>query len=244
VRTAVVHLNKMAARKRPFSVQEVISEVSGDFRDKGEEEGAVPNLEDVLKLSVEGFHGLRHCIDNYSQFKADATACLGNVYRRHESGTCEMDRCLMSTVPLMPMLSTEVNLWIKGIYRRMLANPKARNPWMIELKRDLSEEVFNGFRHAVGGALSSFGVLIGENSVTFININRLNRDFSKFCDCSKSEIKEQLKKSFGGNRKGFKAEVLVTNDKPFSLVYDRKRKQIKLNCSYGCWNEFGYGFHQ
>lgn len=58
-----------------------------------------------------------------------------------------------------------------------------------------------------------------------------------------SEVSDKLKKPFGGKRKGFKAEVIVNKEKPFVIAYNGKRKRIALACSYGCWNEFGYGFH-
>ena len=82
-----------------------------------------------------------------------------------------------------------------------------------------------------------------ENSVVkFTHRKRLFRDFSKFCGLTQSDIKTKLKKTFSGNRKNFKADVLVAEDKPF-IIYDHKRMKVIVTCHYGLWNEFGYGFH-
>ena len=149
----------------------------------------------------------------------------------------------MSSLPAWPMITSEVLMWLSRISRRMSANPKASNPWTIEVKRDLPQEIFQVLRKSVQGAPSAFGVSMEENVVKYTHKNRLLRDFSKFSGIPQSEVAKKLKKSFGGNRKGFKAEVLVSREKPFSIAYNFKRKQVTLACNYGCWNEFGYGFH-
>ena len=125
----------------------------------------------------------------------------------------------------------------------MSANPKASNPWAIEVKRDLPQEIFEVLMRSVQGAVSAFGVSVEENIIKYHHKNRLLRDFSKFSNIPQSEVAKKLKKNFGGNRKGFKAEVLLSREKPFSIAYNCKRKQVTLACNYGCWNEFGYGFH-
>ena len=82
-----------------------------------------------------------------------------------------------------------------------------------------------------------------DSIVKFTQKKRLFRDFSKFCSVTQSDIKTKLKKTFGGNRKNFRAEVLVDDHKPFTIRYDHKRMQVTVTCHYGCWNNFGYGFH-
>ena len=156
-----------------------------------------------------------------------------------------MDSVLISYVSVAPIKTSEVVLWLKGIHRRILANPRATNPWSIELKRDLPEEVFVHIRNAIRGGISAFGVSVEQNTVEFTHRNRLVRDLSKLCGIPKSDIiNTRLKKSFGGKRKGFNAEVLVSSEKPFIISYDCRKSQVKLLCKYGCWNEFGYGFHE
>ena len=154
-----------------------------------------------------------------------------------------MDRVMLSTISVWPMITAEVLMWVKYINRRMLATPKARNLWCIEIKRDLPQEIFQPIRDAVKKGVSAFGVSVEDSMVKFTQKKRLFRDFSKFCGVTQSDIKTKLKKTFGGNRKNFRAEVLVDDHKPFTIRYDHKRMQVTVTCHYGCWNNFGYGFH-
>ena len=154
-----------------------------------------------------------------------------------------MDKVMFSTTSVSSMITTEVWMWVKFINRRMLATPKARNPWCIEIKRDLPQEIFQHIRDAVKKGVSAFGVLVEDSMVKFTQKKRLFRDFSKFCGVTQSDIKTKLQKILCGNRKSFRAEVLVDDHKPFAIHYDHKRVQVIVKCHYGCLNNFGYGFH-
>ena len=99
----------------------------------------------------------------------------------------------------------------------MVASPRARNPWFIEIKRDLPQEIFCVIKDAVLSGISAFGVSVEDSVVKFNHKNRLYRDLSKFCGLTKSEIQNRLRKNFGARHKDFKAEVLVDNNKPLSL---------------------------
>ena len=139
----------------------------------------------------------------------------------------------MSSLPAWPMITLEVLIWLNRIKRRISANPKASNPWTIEVKRDLPQEIFEVLVKSVQG-----GVSVEDNVIKYTQSN-----FSKFSGIPQSEVANKLKKNFGGNRKGFKAEVLAIREKPFSTAYNCKRKQVTLACKYGCWNDFGCSFH-
>ena len=82
---------------------------------------------------------------------------------------------------------------------------------------------------SVQGALSAFGLSVEDKVIKYTHKNRLLRDFSKFSGVPQSEVKDKLKnKLWGGTRKGFKAEVLVSREKPFVIAYNYKRKQATL----------------
>ena len=232
----------MAATRECFSVEQVIEEVCSSG-DTSELDGPQLSVEDVLKLSLENFRSLRPSVVNYSEFQEEVSRQLLNVYSRHKIGVHGTEKVLLSSLPARPMVSCEVSLWLRGVKRRMLANPKARNPWTIEIKRDLPEELFSCLMMSIRGAPSAFGVSVEDTGIKYTHKNRFLRDFSKFAGIPQSEVLNNLKKTFGGKRKGFKAEVLVSREKPFIISYDCKRKQVALACNYGCWNEFGYGFH-
>lgn len=44
----------------------------------------------------------------------------------------------------------------------MSANPKASNPWTIEVSNDLPQEIFEVLRKSVQGAPSAFGVSVED----------------------------------------------------------------------------------
>lgn len=225
-----------------FTRDQVVEEVCAESEINVENEHLQLSLEELLKLSLDKFRHLSS-IANFSDFPEEARGQLLSVYPCHEEGIHGMDKALLSSLPVWPVISSEIILWLNGLNRRMSANPKARNPWTIELSRDLPEELFSSLRKAIQGAVSAFGVSVEDTVIKYNNKNRLLRDFSRFSCIPRSEVSDKLKKTFGGKRKGFKAEVIVNKEKPFVIAYNGKRKRIALSCSYGCWNEFGYGFH-
>ena len=233
----------MAARRESFSRGQIIEEISVESVETEESEGPEVSLEEVLEMSISNFTALRPSISNFYDFREEARQLTLNVYRRHKDGVHGMEKPLMSSLPAWPMITSEVLMWLNGIRRRMSANPKASNPWAIEVKRDLPQAVFDIIIKSVQGALSAFGVSVEDRVIKYTHKNRLLRDFSKFSGIPQSEVAAKLKKNFGGNHKGFKAQLLVSREKPFVIGYNCKRKQVTLACSYGCWNEFGYGFH-
>ena len=91
-----------------------------------------------------------------------------------------MDKALMSSIPAWPMITSEVLMWLNRIRRRMSANPKASNPWTIEVKRDLPQEMFEIIMKSVQGAPSTFGVSVEENMMKYTDRNRFLCDFEVF----------------------------------------------------------------
>ena len=224
-----------------LSLEEVIREVaSGGDRTK---KVSVYSLEEVVRDSADHFASLRDFIPNYHGFVEEVKKELVCIYRRYEAGVTKTDKMLKSSIPALPMICAEVLLWIKGIHRRMVVNPRARNPWFITVNRDLPEEVFLCMRAAINGSSTAYGVSIQADEVKFIHKDRLLWDLSKFCGMSTKEIDAKLQKRFTGHRKGFRAEIVVGEGKPFIISYDKKKLKVTLSCHYGCWNSFGYGFH-
>ena len=232
----------MAARKQRFSREEVIEQVLVESVETEEDEGPEVSVNDILETSIGNFTALWCSISNYTHFREEARQLMLNIYHRHEVGVHGMDKSLMSSLPAWPMITSAVLIWPNRIRRRMLANPKASNPWTIEVKHDLPREIYEVLVKSVQGAPSAFGVSVEDNVIKYTKKNRLCH-FLKFCGIPQSEVANKLKNSFGGNRKGFKAQVLASREKPFSISYNCKRKQLTVVCNYGCWNEFGYSFH-
>ena len=95
-----------------------------------------------MERSIGKFYVLRPSMSNFSDFKEAARQLLMNVYHRHEDGVHGMDKALMSSIPAWTMITSEVLMWLNRIRRRMSTNLRASNPWTIEVKRDLPQEMF------------------------------------------------------------------------------------------------------
>ena len=178
--------NNMTASASYLSVKEVLEDV-WNVEEMDEEIEVLP-LEDVLKMYMENFNCLRHSMCNYSSYQGDAKGMLRKVYSRHKTGLNAMDKVLMSYVPIWPMVSSEVCMWLKSIHRRLSSNPRAANPWSIEIRRDLIEEIFLHIRHSVQDGVSAFGVTAKNNRINFTEKKRLVRDLSKLSDIPKLDI--------------------------------------------------------
>ena len=179
----------MAARRQHFSREEVIEQVLVESEETEEDE---VSLNDILETSISNFTALRRSISNYTHFREEARQLMLNVYHRHEVGVHGMDKSLMSSLPAWPMITSEVLIWLNRIRRRMSANPKASNPWTIEVKRDLPQEIFEVLVKSVQGAPSAFGVSVQDSVIKYTKKNRLLRDFSKFCGIPQSEVANKL----------------------------------------------------
>ena len=107
----------------------------------------------------------------------------------------------------------------------------------------MAKEIFQSFQGGIKGGTSSFGLTVEGDEIKFHDARRLVRHFSKLSGISRSEIKSKFKKEFKGKHFGCRAELLVTADKPFVVSYDKKKMQVKVSCSFGCWDQFGYDFH-
>ena len=226
----------MVARRERFSHEQIIEQVSAESVEIEEDEGLEVSFADVLERSISEFNILQPSILNFSDFKEAAHQLPKNVYPRHEDGVHGMDKALKSSIPAWTMITSEVLMWLNRIRRRMSTNLRASNPWTIEVKRDLPQEMFEIILKSVQGAPSTFGVLVEENMIKYTHRNCLLHDFSKFSGLPRSEVAGKLNKTFGGNRKGFKAEVLVSREKHLVLAYNHKQKQVTLACNnyYGC----------
>ena len=172
-----------------FTAEQVFEEVCSNANSGGNSKEPECSLEEVIKRSVNNFRPLRRLLDNYDTFNVEASSCLENVFKRHGSKGNNMDRVLLSRASVWPMITTEVLMFLKCINRRILATPKAIDPWCIEIKRDLPQEIFSHIKDAIRKRVSAFGVSVEDSVVKFTHRKRLFRDFSKFCGLTQRDIK-------------------------------------------------------
>jgi len=233
----------MGTAKAKFTVEDVLEEVVTESGVEGNEED-VPSLAEVLKSSVQEFYPLRSTVDSFTAFRDEAMQALEGVYRNHRVGLLDdSEKILDKPVNVRPAIAAEIMLWLKSIYRRMTGSPRAQNPWYIELRRGIPKEIFMVIIDACSKSPTNFGISVESSLLKFTHKKRLIRDLSKLAGVSATLVRDKLKKVFKGRREGCKAELVVSNEKPFVLTYDERNLKIVLKCHYGYWNELGYGFH-
>ena len=198
----------MAARRQRFSWEEVIVQVLVESVETEEDEGPEVSLNDILETSISNFTALRRSISDYTHFREEACQLMLNVYHRHEVGVHGMDKSLMSSLLAWPMITSEVLIWLNRIRMRMSAKPKASNPWTIEVKRDLPQEIFEVLVKSMQGALSAFGVSVEDSVIKYtkkIVSSAISRSFVASLRV-KSPI--NLRKALAGTVKVFKQRCL------------------------------------
>ena len=161
-----------------IAVERVLEEVCSNGNSGGNSKEPDCCLEDVIRRSVNNFRPLRRLLDDYYTCNVEASSCLENVFKRHESKGNNMDRVPLSRASVWLMITAEVLMWLKCINRRMLATPEARDPWCIEIKRDLPQELFSHIKLAIRKGVSSFGMSVEDSIVKFTHRKRLFCDFS------------------------------------------------------------------
>lgn len=160
------------------AVEQVLEEVCSNGNSGGNSKELYCCLEEVIRRSVNSFRPLRRLLDDYYTSNVEASSCLENVFKRHESKGNNMDRVPLSRASVWLMITAEVLMWLKCINRRMLATPEARDPWCIEIKRDLPQEIFSHIKLAIRKGVSAFGVSVEDSIVKFTHRKRLFCDFS------------------------------------------------------------------
>ena len=188
----------MVARRERFSHKQIIEQVSVESVEIEEDEGLEVSFTDVLERSISEFNVLQPSISNFSDFKEAAHQLLTIVYPRHEGRVHGMDKDLMSSIPAWTMITSEILMWINRIRRQMSTNLRASNPWTIEVKRDLPQEMFEIIMKSVQGAPSTFGVSVEENMIKYTHRSRLLHDFSKFSGLPRSVVAEEAQQNIWG----------------------------------------------
>lgn len=202
--------------------------------------------EDVhISSAIRQLQQLRGNLGNFLRFESEVEEAISSLYKKHQTGTKPAEAVLLSRIKLDGLVEPEIKDWMKMIYRRLSSRMRARNPWSIEFRRDLPEAIFVGIKETVRKGLSSYGVVVTEDNqadtVLFTKKNRLLRDLSLLSGMSRNEILRQFNKETRGVRKG-KAEVTVSEEKPFCIQYCKRKHQVFVQCNFQFTNEFGYTF--
>ena len=103
----------MVARIAHFTRDQVVEEVCAESEINVENEDPQLSLEELLKLSLDNFRPLSSSIANFSDFREEARGQLLSVYHRHKESIHGMDKALLLSLPVWPMISSEIILWLK-----------------------------------------------------------------------------------------------------------------------------------
>ena len=107
-----------------FTAEQVLEEVCSNANSGGNSKEPECSLEEVIKRSVNNFRPLRRLLDNYDTFNVEASSCLENVFKRHESKGNNTDRVLLSRASVWPMITAEVLMWLKCIKSANASHPQ------------------------------------------------------------------------------------------------------------------------
>ena len=188
---------------------------------------------------------LRNNVDNFVQFESEVEETFKKIFEKHRNNQNSIDRVRNSVIEVGPIIGGEMTILLKKLHRRLISRNKARNPWTVQVTRDLPVQIFAFLLDMVKKARSTYGVSHSESrfldTIVYIEENRVVRDLSRLCDVNRETILEYFSKTFQGPRKG-NAKVVVSAQKPFTLSYSRKGSYVVIKCYYKFTNAYGYVF--
>ena len=188
---------------------------------------------------------LRNNVNNFLQFESEVEETLKKIFEKHKSNQNSIDRVRNSVIEVGPIIGAEITILLKKLHRRLISRNKARNPWTVQVTRDLPVQIFAFLLDMVKKSRSTYGVTHSESrfldTIVYTEQNRVVRDLSRLCDVNRETILEYFSKTFQGPRKG-NAKVVVSAQKPFTFSYSRKGSYVVIKCYYKFTNAYGYVF--
>ena len=181
---------------------------------------------------------------NFILFEQEIKDTHNSIFEKHQTERNVFAQVRLSRIQVGPVIEEEITIWLKSMQRRLRGRMRARDPWTIVFTRDIPQRIFKCFMEVVRNAVSSFGVSCTEtrltDAISYTKLNRLLRDFARLCDTTKESIEVYFSKSIKVPRGNAKVKVSV--DKPFVILYLKKKQQVMLRCHYTFTNGYGYTF--
>ena len=133
----------------------------------------------------------------------------------------EFDKLKHYVVEIHPLATREIAMWHKQIYKKLRRTPFVKTGWTIILVRDLPLKIFEHILQ-ICTANTSYCTLITrtakEDIVKLTDMRKLMYLFKNV------EISGNLKKTISN---AGTAEVIISYDKPFQLLYKKKQGAIE-----------------
>ena len=199
----------------------------------------------IINEATKILRPLRNDVDNFVLFENEVEENLKRLFEKHRNNQNAIERVRNSVIEVGSIIAGEMTILLKKLHRRLSSRNKARNPWTVQVTRDLPVQIFAFLLHMVKKARSTYGVTYSESRfldiIVYTEENRVVRDLSRLCDVNREAILEYFSKTFQGPRKG-NARVVVSAQKPFTLSYSRKGSYVVIKCYYKFTNAYGYIF--
>ena len=142
----------------------------------------------------------------------------------------------------------ESKLWLGAIHRRLAARRRIRQPFTCVIHRDIPLEIFNVLVTLVqkfGFSRPSCYVERSNKAVViaFADMATTCKFLSLLSAVPTEDINKYFKKTLKGRKSGSTVEVLVGEEKQFSLTYNVRRGQMDIFFYFGEWNSYGFPQH-
>ena len=144
------------------------------------------------------------------------------------------------------LLNWHFNKILTDIHRRISSRERIRNPWTIEIKSIINWSLFYKFFVALDTFETAFGreINIDKNKqgriknicIIFNHYLSFVRHFGLICDKEKPFIQSKLKKKLPS---GCVGKVVVTNEKPLVMSYNKRTETLTLTVKYEVYNRYG-----
>ena len=115
----------MTSKRKSLSVVKVVEDVCIEDEPSQSQDYT---FDEVLKISVASFKVLSGVFEDYGHFHEAAKRLLTTCYKKHRKGAKPQEQILNSSVPVQPMIQSEVQVWLKFIRKQMSTSQKARDP--------------------------------------------------------------------------------------------------------------------
>ena len=148
-------------------------------------------------------------------------------------------------LPSAGMVAKGLRKMHQKIIRRLHVKPKLAKPWFGEFVMDMPSEVFSCLSEGIIQR-TNFGHEFIESNTQLIfkikDIRKANYLFARMdIDGAEVDRNSLLKKTFQDSLE--RCEVIVTEDKPMELKFNKSSEVLMVTFHYGYWNQHGIPQH-
>ena len=178
------------------------------------------------------------------QMEAELTDAVSDIIKKYSESRLST-RVTLQRIQLFPMCQAELSHWHCAIMRSLKRPTRTVDPWGIRIQRDVPEEIFNAILAMTTTNMFGCSVKTTRATVTVvITVLEKLKTVLNFMNCGRSipvhlRSKMLTKKLMSGET----AEVLVTEDTPFTFKYSRNSGYLVITAKFGLWNSHGIPQH-